>query len=242
MGWMTKPQKARDRLIVALDFPSFDPALDLVQRLRGHAGMFKIGKELFTREGPRSVQRVTALGEEVFLDLKYHDIPNTVGRAVEAAVALGASLINVHACGGRKMMRAATEAAAGKASVIAVTVLTSLSDGDIKEAGFGDKVDDLVVRLARLALDSGVDGVVAAPTDVARLRQELGDNFLIVTPGVRPSGSSKDDQTRIATPAEAIRQGADYIVVGRPITQAEDPLEAADRIVAEMSEKHPSEA
>ncbi len=231
---MTKPQNPRDRLIVALDFPSLDPALELVRKVSGHAGMFKIGKELFTREGPRAVQALTGLGEKVFLDLKYHDIPNTVGRAVDAAVALGASLINVHASGGRKMMQAAAEAAEGRTAVIAVTVLTSLDDGDIKEAGLSGKVGDLVVRLTHLALDSGLDGVVAAPTDVARLRKELGQDFLIVTPGVRPSGSSKDDQTRIATPAEAVRQGADYIVVGRPITQAEDPVEAADQIVGEM--------
>jgi orotidine-5'-phosphate decarboxylase len=157
-----------------------------------------------------------------------------VARAVEAAVSLGASLVNVHASGGRKMIQAAAEAASGNAAVIAVTVLTSLRDEDVKEVGFAFGPDELVPQLARLALEAGLDGVVAAPTDAARLRRELGSDFLIVTPGIRPAGSTKDDQARIATPAEAVRQGADYIVVGRPITQAADPLQAAEAIVAEM--------
>jgi orotidine-5'-phosphate decarboxylase len=234
MPQMTRPRQARDRLIVALDFSSFDEAFSLVQKLRGRAGMFKVGKELFTREGPAAVRRIVDLGERVFLDLKFHDIPNTVARAVESAVSLGAALINVHASGGRKMMQAAAEAAGGNAAVIAVTVLTSLRDEDVREAGFALGTEELVPRLARLALEAGLDGVVAAPTDAARLRQELGSDFLIVTPGVRPAGSTKDDQARIATPAEAVRHGADYIVVGRPITQAADPVKAAEAIVAEM--------
>jgi orotidine-5'-phosphate decarboxylase len=220
---------------VALDFSSLDEAFSLVQKLQGRVGMFKVGKELFTREGPAAVRRIVDLGERVFLDLKFHDIPNTVARAVEVAVSLGASLVNVHASGGRKMMQAAAEAASGgNAAVIAVTVLTSLRDEDVREAGFASGPDELVPRLARLALEAGLDGVVAAPTDAARLRRELGSDFLIVTPGIRPAGSTKDDQARIATPAEAVRQGADYIVVGRPITQAADPLKAAEAIVAEM--------
>ena len=148
----------------------------------------------------------------------------------------GRVLINVHASGGRKMMQAAAEATSGHADVIAVTVLTSLRDEDVREAGFALGPDELVPRLARLALEAGLDGVVAAPTDAARLRRELGSDFLIVTPGIRPAGSTKDDQARIATPAEAVRQGADYIVVGRPITQAVDPVKAAEAIVAEMGE------
>jgi orotidine-5'-phosphate decarboxylase len=236
MPQMTRPRQARDRLIVALDFPSLDEAFSLVQKLQGRVGMFKVGKQLFTREGPAAVRRIVDLGERVFLDLKFHDIPNTVARAVESAVSLGTSVINVHASGGRKMMQAAAEAAAGgNAAVIAVTVLTSLRDEDVREAGFTSGTEELVPRLARLALEAGLDGVVAAPTDAARLRQELGSDFLIVTPGVRPAGSTKDDQARIATPAEAVRQGADYIVVGRPITQAADPLKAAEAIVAEMA-------
>ena len=235
MPQMTRPQKACDRLIVALDFSSFNEAFSLVQKLQGRVGMFKVGKELFTREGPSAVRQIVDRGERVFLDLKFHDIPNTVARAVEAAVSLGACLVNVHASGGRKMMQAAAEAASGgNAAVIAVTVLTSLRDEDVREAGFALGPDELVPRLARLALEAGLDGVVAAPTDAARLRRELGSDFLIVTPGVRPAGSTKDDQARIATPAEAVRQGADYIVVGRPITQAADPVKAAEAIVAEM--------
>jgi len=234
MPQMTRPRQARDRLIVALDFSSFDEAFSLVQKLQGRVGMFKVGKELFTREGPSAVRRIVDRGERVFLDLKFHDIQNTVARAVEAAVSLGASLINVHASGGRKMMQAAAEAASGNAAVIAVTVLTSLRDEDVREAGFASGPAELVPRLARLALEAGLDGVVAAPTDAARLRRELGSDFLIVTPGIRPAGSTKDDQARIATPAEAVLQGADYIVVGRPITQAADPLNAAEAIVAEM--------
>jgi len=234
MPQMTRPRQARDRLIVALDFSSLDEAFSLVQKLQGRVGMFKVGKELFTREGPAAVRQIVNLGERVFLDLKFHDIPNTVARAVEAAVSLGACLVNVHASGGRKMMQAAAEATSGNAEVIAVTVLTSLRDEDVREAGFALGPDELVPRLARLALEAGLDGVVAAPTDAARLRRELGSDFLIVTPGVRPAGSTKDDQARIATPAEAVRQGADYIVVGRPITQAADPVKAAEAIVAEM--------
>jgi orotidine-5'-phosphate decarboxylase len=232
---MTRPVQPRDRLIVALDFSSFEEAFSLVRTLQGRVGMFKVGKELFTREGPSAVHRIVDLGERVFLDLKFHDIPNTVARAVESAVSLGASLVNVHASGGRKMMQAAAEAAAGgKAAVIAVTVLTSLRDDDVREAGFASGPAEVVPRLARLALEAGLAGVVAAPTDAARLRQELGSDFLIVTPGVRPAGSAKDDQARIATPAEAVRQGADYLVVGRPITQSADPVKAAEAIVAEM--------
>jgi len=194
--------------------------------------MFKIGKQLFTSEGPAMVRELVGMGERVFLDLKFHDIPNTVAGAVDSAASLGASLVNVHASGGFEMMRAAAKAARGSgAKVLAVTVLTSLAATDLTTLGFADSPERLVVRLARLARDAGLDGVVAAPTEVAALRAHLGPDFLLVTPGVRPPGSDPQDQSRVATPRQAVTDGADYIVVGRPITQAENPAETARSIV-----------
>ncbi len=217
--------------MVALDFPNRSGAQSAVEQLRGKAGMFKVGKELFTAEGPGLVRELCASGEKVFLDLKFHDIPNTVAGAVSRAAALGVSLINVHAAGGTAMMKAAVAARGSQARLLAVTVLTSLDAEQLRAIGFAEPPDRLVLRLARLALDCGLDGVVAAPTEVAMLRRELGNDFLIVTPGVRPAGSEPHDQARVATPAEAVRNGADYIVVGRPITQAADAAAAAAAIV-----------
>jgi orotidine-5'-phosphate decarboxylase len=199
--------------------------------------MFKIGKELFTSEGPALVRELIGQRDRVFLDLKFHDIPNTVAGAVRAATQLGVTLVNVHAAGGRAMMEAAAQAAHGTGTrVLAVTVLTSLDAAALHAVGFSEPPDCLVLRLARLAQESGLDGVVAAPTEVAMLRRELGPDFILLTPGIRIAGSAPDDQARIASPAEAVRAGADYLVVGRPITQAPDPAAAAARQILAMLE------
>jgi len=234
---------ARDKLIVALDVPSAEAGLRLAERLRGHAGMFKVGLENFTAEGPVLPRFLVAVGEKVFLDLKLYDIPNTVRAAARQAAQLGVSMFNVHASGGRKMMEAALagaqEGSAGRPDgsrplVLAVTVLTSLAGEDLAEVGFRGSPEEAVVRLALLARQAGLDGVVASPREVTALRRALGPGFVIVTPGIRPASAAADDQARIATPESAIRAGADYLVVGRPITEAADPAAAADAIVAEM--------
>jgi orotidine-5'-phosphate decarboxylase len=234
---------ARDKLIVALDVPSAEAGLRLTERLRGHAGMFKVGLENFTAEGPVLPRFLVAIGEKVFLDLKLHDIPNTVRAAARQAAQLGVSVFNVHASGGRKMMAAALagaqEGSAGRPDgsrplVLAVTVLTSLTGEDLAELGISGSTEEAVVRLALLARQAGLDGVVASPREVTALRRALGPGFVIVTPGIRPATAAADDQARIATPGSAIRAGADYLVVGRPITEAPDPAAAADAIVAEM--------
>ncbi len=227
-----QPLAGRDRLIVALDFPDRRSAVPMMERLRGHVGMFKVGKQLFVAEGPAIVREIVGAGERVFLDLKFHDIPNTVAGAVASAVSLGVSLINVHAAGGSAMMRAAAEAAkSSETRILAVTVLTSLEAPDLAAIGFSEQAEQLAVRLTRLALDSGLHGVVAPATEAPRLRRELGSNFLIVTPGIRPAGAHWQDQARVSGPREAILAGADYIVVGRPITEAPDPAAAARGIV-----------
>jgi len=257
----------RDKLIVALDLPTGDAATRMAERLQGHVGMFKVGSELFTAEGPVAVRYLVATGHKVFLDLKFHDIPNTVRAAAREAAELGVSMVNVHASGGRKMMEAALEGARSQAGesrgaqkqgsalpgpppfnagrpqgpplqvgpkVLAVTVLTSLEFQDLEELGISGTPIEAVVRLARLAQSAGLDGVVASAREISALRQACGPDFLIVTPGIRPAHAATDDQARIATPASAIAAGADYLVVGRPITGAPDPVGAADAIVAEM--------
>ncbi|HXX22498.1 MAG TPA: orotidine-5'-phosphate decarboxylase [Terriglobia bacterium] len=257
----------RDKLIVALDLPTGDAATRMAERLQDHVGMFKVGSELFTAEGPVAVRYLVATGHKVFLDLKFHDIPNTVRAAAREAAELGISMVNVHASGGRKMMEAALEGARSKAGesrgrqkrgpalpgpptgnagqpqgpllqvgpkVLAVTVLTSLEFQDLEELGISGTPIEAVVRLARLAQRAGLDGVVASAREISALRQACGPDFLIVTPGIRPVQAATDDQARIATPASAIAAGADYLVVGRPITAAPDPIAAADAIVAEM--------
>jgi orotidine-5'-phosphate decarboxylase len=234
---------AKEKIIVALDVSGADAAVRLAEKLHGHVGMYKVGKELFTAEGPRVVGDLLARGERVFLDLKFHDIPNTVQGAAQQAGMLGVSLLTVHASGGRKMMAAAVEGvraaakatgAARPARVLAVTALTSLSAEDLAEVGFLGSPEQVVVRLARLAQTAGVDGVVASPREIAAIRQACGPEFLIVTPGIRPATGATDDQARTATPESAIRAGADYLVTGRPITGAPDPAAAADAIAAEM--------
>ncbi len=227
-----RPTAPRDRLVVALDFSDRDSALRLVERLGDAVLMYKVGKQLFTSEGPEMVRRLTRSGHKVFLDLKFHDIPNTVAGAISAAASLGVNLVSVHAAGGEAMMRAAARAAEGSETrILGVTVLTSLDQQQLQAVGFHESPEALVLRLARLALDCGLHGVVAAPTEIALLRRELGSDFLILTPGIRLDVAERQDQSRVATPAQAIRNGADYIVVGRPITQAPDPAGVASRIL-----------
>lgn len=225
---MNSPMIDDPRVIVALDFARGEQATALVDRLPPGSCRLKIGKELFTREGPALVRRFVAQGHDVFLDLKFHDIPNTVARACEAAAALGVWMVNVHASGGSKMMMAAKQALdeieGRRPQLIAVTVLTSMSDEDLLELGVTDKPEQQVLRLATLTRACGLDGVVCSPREAAVLRREIGADFTLVTPGVRPQGAGQDDQARVLTPAEALSQGADYLVMGRPITQASDPL------------------
>jgi orotidine-5'-phosphate decarboxylase len=232
-----------DQLLVALDVPTAETALGLADRLRGVVGGFKIGSHLFTAGGPPVLRTLAARGDRVFLDLKFHDIPNTVAAAVAAATSHGAWMINVHASGGAAMMRAAAESAARAAAaadrppplLIAVTVLTSLDAESLGETGVGGPVDDQVVRLARLAQSAGLDGVVASPREAPLVRQACGGGFAIVTPGIRggAAAAGPDDQARTTTARAAIAAGASYIVVGRPIIGAPDPREAAERIAAE---------
>jgi orotidine-5'-phosphate decarboxylase len=224
----------RERLIVALDTPNAQAARDIISQLGTAAETYKVGLQLFTAEGPGLVRELVSSGHRVFLDLKLHDIPNTVSHAVKSAVGLGVHLLTVHAGGGTDVLRAAVDAAGPNLAILAVTVLTSLSDRDIQETGIPVSVSDQVLRLASLAQQTGCAGVVTSPRETANVRKLLGSNRLIVNPGVRPSGAGKDDQERTATPAEAIRAGASYIVVGRPITKAQDPAKAAREIVLEM--------
>ena len=228
---------ARDRLIVALDVPDAASALGLVERLEGQAGMLKVGKQLFTAAGPTLVRNLVDRGERVFLDLKWHDIPNTVAGAVRAGAGLGVHLLNVHALGGRRMMQAASDALGlhSETRLLAVTILTSHDDESLIEVGVEGPVPAAVVRLARLAREAGAHGVVASPLEIAIIRELLGQDFLVVTPGIRSAGSASDDQARLATPGAALTAGADYLVVGRPITGAESPARAAADIVAEMA-------
>ncbi len=242
---METPKSSRDRLIFALDLgEDLNEALLWADLLKDHVGMFKIGKEAFTRFGPDIVSKIQDRGGKVFLDLKFHDIPNTVSMASQAAVKLGVSMFNIHALGGREMMERAVESV-NKASrmleiaspvLLAVTVLTSLNDSDIKGMGFECTTSELVERLAISARDAGVPGVVASAQDVPSIRKACGENFIIVTPGIRPANdSTSDDQKRVLTPREAIAMGSDYLVVGRPIRMAKDPVATADGITLEIS-------
>lgn len=227
------------RVIVALDFPRGADALALVDRLDPAACRLKIGKEMFTREGPALVERMIGKGFDVFLDLKYHDIPNTVAAACAAAADLGVWMVNVHASGGRKMMETARERLEGfgqRPLLIAVTVLTSMGAEDLAEIGLGVSPESQVLRLAALAESSGLDGVVCSPREAAAIRAQAAPGFQLVTPGVRPASASLDDQKRVMTPGDAIRAGSDYLVVGRPITGAEDPLASLAAINAEVAE------
>ena len=228
----------RQRLIVALDVPSAVAAQNIVAAIGDSAFCYKVGMQLYTAEGPRVVRDLVASGRRVFLDLKYHDIPNSVAAAVREAAGLGVSMLTIHASGGGKMMRAATEAARslnGSLMVLAVTVLTSLDDRDLDKLGVRGRVKDQVLRLAALAIADGCAGVVASAQEASELRSELDGDFAIVTPGVRPPGTDPGDQARVVTPAEAIAAGATHIVVGRPITSAADPASEARAILGQIS-------
>lgn len=225
------------RIIVALDYPEAESAIALLGRLDPVLCRVKIGKEMFTRLGPDFVRSVIGRGFEVFLDLKYHDIPNTVAAACRAAADLGVWMVNVHASGGRKMMEAARDAlelTAHRPLLIGVTILTSLGAEDISEIGFSGEPAENVVRLAALGKASGLDGVVCSPLETEAIRTAVGEEFLLVTPGVRPADSASDDQKRIKTPADAIRGGSSYLVIGRPITAAKDPKASLDSILQEV--------
>ncbi len=227
-----------DRLIVALDLPDAQSALAVAGVVGKAASTYKVGKQLFTAEGPQVVRDLTATGHRVFLDLKFHDIPETVSGAVSSAARLGVAFLTVHASGGRRMLEAAVKASSNSPSqlnILAVTVLTSLSDAALEEVGIRDSAMKQVLRLARLAKSAGCAGVVASPLEAAELRRELGPDFLIVTPGVRPAGDPAGDQARVATPAQAIAAGASHIVVGRPITGSKDPAGAARAIIEEIA-------
>src|SRR3984893_16032434 len=227
----------RQRLIVALDVSTAAAARKIVMAVGDAALTYKVGMQLYTAEGPQVVRDLVSSGRRVFLDLKYHDIPNTVGAAVREAARLGVSMLTVHAAGGGNMLRVAVEAVRSNPQlmVLAVTVLTSMEVNDLDEIGIRDNVVDSVLRLARMALAEGCHGVVTSAREVPTLRVKLGEDFAIVVPGVRPAGSGHGDQVRVATPAEAIAAGASYIVVGRPITEAADPLAEAYAILAEIS-------
>ncbi len=230
---MTDIQFNNPRIIVALDYPEAAPALDLVVRLEPALCRLKVGKELFTAAGPQLVEQLRQRGFEVFLDLKFHDIPNTVAQACKAAAALGVWMVNVHALGGRRMMEAAREAvvqASRPPKLIAVTVLTSMAQEDLSELGMNATPADMVLRLATLARDSGLDGVVCSAQEAALLRRELGNKFCLVTPGIRPADAAADDQARTMTPRAALENGSSYLVIGRPITRAADPLLALQEI------------
>lgn len=227
------------RIIVALDYPQAAPALDLAARLEPSLCRLKVGKELFTAEGPQLVERLMRRGFEVFLDLKFHDIPNTAAQACKAAAALGVWMVNVHALGGRKMMAAACEAVAQAARpprLIAVTVLTSMAQGDLAEIGIAATPAEMVLRLAMLARDSGLGGVVCSAQEAALLRQHCGGEFCLVTPGIRPADAAADDQSRIMTPCAALENGANYLVIGRPIARAADPMLALRQISEQLGE------
>jgi orotidine-5'-phosphate decarboxylase len=237
--------KSEDRLIVALDVSSAAAARKIVTDLGDSVHIYKVGMQLYTAEGPQVVRDLLNSGRQVFLDLKYHDIPNTVASAVREAAQLGVSMLTVHASGGEKMLRAAAEAAGGHAregasvhvrplQIFAVTVLTSMDESELQQTGVSGKLLEQVLRLAATAIDAGCAGVVSSAREVKALRAKLGEDFLIVTPGVRPAGSDHGDQARVVTPAEAIQSGATHIVVGRPITAAKDPAAAARAIQQEI--------
>src|ERR1035437_2088188 len=217
------------KIIVALDYPGAVPALALAHRLSPELCRLKVGKELFTATGPSLLEQLMKSGFEIFLDLKFHDIPNTTAQACKAAASLGVWMINVHALGGRKMLEAAQIAVSNSVrppKLIAVTLLTSMNQEDINDIGINASPEEMVLRLAKLAQESGLDGVVCSAMETALLRKHCGNKFCLVTPGIRPADASLDDQSRVMTPAAALQAGSSYLVIGRPITRAADPLQA----------------
>lgn len=235
----------KDRIIFALDVGSVSSATQWITKLGGRVGYFKVGLELYTAAGPEIVTRVKAAGIKCFLDLKFHDIPNTVAGAVRSATRLGVDMLTIHLSGGKAMLAAAIDAAGDEADrlgvqaplLVGVSVLTSLGDADLKDLGFSAPVKDQVERLLRLAVVAGLDGMVCSAADLGPIRRLAPEGFRLVTPGIRPAGAEKGDQTRIATPGMAIKAGADLLVIGRPISEAPDPVAAVDAIVEEMGKE-----
>lgn len=233
-------EEAVKKIIFAMDVKEFVDVQLWTELLAGHVGMFKIGKQLFTACGPAAVRMIEKFGGEVFLDLKYHDIPNTVAMATLEAANLGVRLCDLHALGGLEMMSTTMEtldknfSSCQRPKVLAITVLTSSNEETLRGIGINHSVPEMVVKLAKLAQQAGVDGVVASPQEVELIREACGKDFLVVTPGVRPSFAATNDQKRIMTPADAVKAGADYLVIGRPIAAASNPVEAAQAIVAEI--------
>jgi orotidine-5'-phosphate decarboxylase len=227
-------KKAADKIIVALDVATKDKALDLIEQLQGQISFFKIGLQLYTAEGPEVVRAVLAMGVKIWLDLKLYDIPNTVARAVESASTLGVQMLTIHLSGGREMTRAATAARASDMLLLGVTVLTSSTEQTLREIGITNTVENQVIRLAKLGVAAGIDGVVASPHEIKTLRREFGDRIKIAVQGIRPSWAEPGDQKRFLTPREAFEAGADYIGIGRPITGHARPREAVARILDEL--------
>jgi orotidine-5'-phosphate decarboxylase len=233
-----KPTASKDKIIVALDVPNRQSAQKLLAELSGSVSFYKIGLQLFTREGPDIVKAVKETGAAIFLDLKFHDIPNTVEHAVRSACELDVNMLTIHLSGGAKMLRAAVAGAAGtQTQILGVTVLTSSSRDTLRETGVEATVEDQVLRLACLAIENGIHGLVASPLEVSLLRQLFGAKPTIVTPGVRPSWAEANDQQRTLTPQAAIQAGADYLVIGRPITAHPNPREAAEKIIEEIESR-----
>ena len=224
----------KDQIIVALDVATKNEAIQLTEKLRDQISFFKIGLQLYTAAGPEIVHTVSSTGANVFLDLKLHDIPNTVARAVESAGRLGVQMVTIHLSGGRDMIRAARSSRANNLLLLGVTVLTSSTDETLRDIGVQEKVDDHVLRLATLGVDAGIDAVVASPHEIKMVRREFGDKIKIVVPGIRPTWSDPGDQKRTMTPREALEAGADYLVIGRPITSHRNPSEAVKEILAEF--------
>jgi orotidine-5'-phosphate decarboxylase len=227
------------KIIIALDYPIASPALALADKLEPALCRLKVGKELFTAAGPALLEDLMNRGFQIFLDLKFHDIPNTVAQACKVAASLGVWMVNVHALGGRKMLEAAREATtvgAQRPKLVAVTMLTSMAQQDLDEIGINAKLADMVLRLASLACDIGLDGVVCSAQEAGLLRKQCGDEFCLVTPGIRPVNVNPDDQTRVMTPKAAMQAGSNYLVIGRPITQAAEPLQALLEINQEIGE------
>ena len=240
---MTNPKNPKDRIIFALDVEHFREAQQWVNLLKDRVGIFKVGKQLFTHAGPKVVDMIRQKDQKVFLDLKFHDIPNTVAKAGEEATKLNVAMFNLHALGGFAMMKKTVEGSRAVAKslgvprplILAVTILTSMDEETLKEVGIQGPLLEEVGRLAHLSMKAGVDGVVASPQEIGIIRQQCGENFLIVTPGIRPPSDKKDDQKRTLSPKEAISAGADYLVIGRPIKEAKDPIEAVQKIIEDIS-------
>ncbi|MFN2508949.1 MAG: orotidine-5'-phosphate decarboxylase [Chthoniobacterales bacterium] len=229
-------KKPGDRLIIALDLPDAAAALTLARDLATEVGFFKIGLQLYTAAGPEVVRAVAGTGAKIFLDLKLHDIPNTVGKAVAAAGDLGIAMLTIHLSGGRRMIEAAVQACPQQLLLLGVTVLTSSDEATLRETGVAaSTVQEQVLRLAKLGCAAGVGGLIASPREVAALRSCLGEKITIITPGVRPSWSAPEDQKRFTTPREAVESGADYLVIGRPVTAHANPREAVQRIIGEIA-------